>query len=150
MKYEGRIGKKRRILVVLVGYLFIIASIYFLSDSTSIKNNIRVIDKADSVTIHRNNVEKNYDLEESIIDLISYGGTIVKVDNWIEELFMPYSNQLTQLNISITYYQKDIEIGSATVYVLNEESTKFILSMNNVYWSTGSNIEELLMLVETW
>ncbi|MCK5762644.1 MAG: hypothetical protein KAH05_00850 [Clostridiales bacterium] len=79
-----------------------------------------------------------------MIDLVSYGGTIVKVYNLFERFFMPYSNKLTKMDLSITYNQGDSILTTAEIFISNKVANEYILYMNNVYWSTNSNIDDLL------
>ena len=87
--------------------------------------------------------------DEKLIDLLSYGGFVVKVDNFFVELFAPYSNKLRKIDMTIRYNQGDSTVATAHVFKSNEDPKEYILYMNNVYWTTNSKLEDLLELIES-
>jgi hypothetical protein len=79
---------------------------------------------------------------------VSYGGSIVKVDNFFEALFKAYSTKLTKIDMNIKYTKGESTLAIADVYKSNENSGEYILYLNNVYWRTHSKLADLLDLVE--
>jgi len=86
--------------------------------------------------------------DEKLIDLLSYGGFVVKVDNFFVELFAPYSDNLTKVDMNIKYNKGESTITTADVFKVNKNPEEDILYMNNVYWTTNSKLVDLLELVE--
>jgi hypothetical protein len=83
-----------------------------------------------------------------MIDLVSYGGFVIETDNLIEGLLNPYYSELDEIDLSIVYKKGKSVLGISKVYYSNEESNKYIMYMNNVYWSTNSNVDDLLDLIQ--
>jgi hypothetical protein len=79
---------------------------------------------------------------------VSYGGYIIEKDNLIEGLLNPYYNDLDEIDLSIVYKKGNSVLGIAKVYYSNEDPNEYILYLNNVYWSTMSNLDDLLDLVQ--
>lgn len=113
-----------------------------------INDNIRIIDKADSISILYDDQIVSYRFDEKLTDFVSYGGYIVEIDNIFVKLFYPYSKKLEKLDIKIRYNKNESILDTATVFTSNNDSEEYILYMNNVYWSTNSRIIDLLRLIE--
>lgn len=79
-----------------------------------------------------------------MIKLVSYGGFVVKVDNLFVEIFAPYRNNLTEIDMDIKYTKGESTLATADVFQSNENPDEYILYMNNVYWSTHSKLIDLL------
>ena len=58
------------------------------------------IDKVETVTITYGQKQTTFDFNDEIIDLVSYGGFILEVDNMIEVLFFSYGDELIEKNLS--------------------------------------------------
>jgi hypothetical protein len=122
--------------------------IWFMDTDRYIRDNIVAIDEADSIYIVTDDNIVSYPFDEKLIDLLSYGGFVVKADNFFVELFAPYSNKLTKVDMSIRYNKNEDTIATADVFKANENPEEYILYMNNVYWTTNSKFAELLELIE--
>ena len=122
--------------------------IWFLDTDRYIRDNIVTIDKADSINIISEDKIVSYSFDEKLIDLVSYGGFVVKVDNFFAELFAPYSKNLNKIDMTIRYIKSEDMIATAHVFKSNENAEEYILYMNNVYWRTHSKLVDLLELVE--
>jgi hypothetical protein len=122
--------------------------IWFMDTDRYIRDNIVSIDEADSIYIVTDDNIVYYPFDEKLIDLLSYGGFVVKADNFFVELFAPYSNKLTKVDMSIRYNKSEDTIATADVFKSNENPEEYILYMNNVYWTTNSKFSELLELIE--
>lgn len=130
-------------------FSFIILGVVWLFNTDRyIRGNIRTIDKADGINIIAEDKVVSYPFDEKLIKLESYGGFIVKMDNFFVGLFSPYSNKLTKINMDIKYTQGDSTLATAHVFKSNENSQEYILYMNNVYWKTSSKLIDLLELIE--
>jgi len=123
--------------------------IWFLDTDRYIRDNIVTIDKADSINIISEDKIVSYPFDEKLIDLVSYGGFVVKVDNFFVEIFAPYSKNLNKIDMTIRYIKSEDMIATAHVFKSNENAEEYILYMNNVYWTTNSKLEDLLELVES-
>jgi len=123
--------------------------IWFLDTDRYIRDNIVTIDKADSINIISEDKIVSYPFDEKLIDLVSYGGFVVEVDNFFVELFAPYSKNLNKIDMTIRYIKSEDMIATAHVFKSNENAEEYILYMNNVYWTTNSKLEDLLELVES-
>jgi len=122
--------------------------IWFLDTDRYIRDNIITIDIVDSINIISEDKIVSYPFDEKLIDLVSYGGFVVKVDNFFVELFAPYRNNLTKIDIKIRYNKGDHTIATADIYKSNQDPEGYILYMNNIYWTTNSKLLYLLELVE--
>ncbi len=140
-------NQKKKFIVILCSFL-IIGMIQFLDTDRYIRDYIIAIDKTDGINIITEDKIVSYPFDEKLIDLVSYGGFIVKVDNFFVELFAPYSNKLTKIDMSIRYNKSEDTIATADVFKSNENPEEYILYMNNVYWTTNSRLVDLLELVE--
>ncbi|MBF4691589.1 hypothetical protein [Fusibacter ferrireducens] len=140
-------NQKKKIIVVLCSILLIGVS-WFLDKDRYIKDNIVTIDQADGIQIVTEEKAVSYPFDEKLIDLVSYSGFVVKVDNFFVELFSPYSNKLTKMDMSIRYNKSESTIATADVYQSNDKPEEYILYMNNVYWTTSSKLVDLLELIE--
>lgn len=138
--------KKKAIIIVCV--ILVIGMVWLFSTERYIRHNIRTIDKADDIDIVTEDRLASYPLDEQIIELVSYGGFVIKVDNFFVELFAPYSNKLTKIDMNIRYTKGESTLATADVFQSNENSEEYILYMNNVYWSTHSKFIDLLALIE--
>lgn len=119
----------------------------FFNDSSYIRDIINKIDRANNIDIISEGNIISYPFDEQMIDLVSYGGKIIDVENPIEELFSPYRNELTESNIKIVYKKDDCIIATADVFLEKENVEEYILYMNKVYWSTNSKLKDLLKLI---
>jgi hypothetical protein len=135
-------------LIIVICFFLIIGMIWFMDTDRYIRDNIVAIDKADSIYIVTDDNIVSYPFDEKLMDLLSYGGFVVKADNFFVELFAPYSNKLTKVDMSIRYNKNEDTIATADVFKTNENPEEYILYMNNVYWTTNSKFSELLELIE--
>jgi len=143
--FEFKNQKKNKIIVLI----FFLMSISWLLDTDRyIHDNIKTIDKADGISIVTDDKIISYEFDERLIDLLSYGGMIVKVYNIYFQLFNPYRNELKKIDISIRYNKGEAILDTADVFKSNKDYGEYIIYMNNVYWSTNSKTIELLELIE--
>jgi hypothetical protein len=142
MKYE----KKK--VIVIVCFFLIMGMVWLFNTDRYIRDNIITIDKADGVYIVTEDKLVSYPFDERLIKLVSYGGFVVKTDNFFVELFAPYSNKLTKIDMSIRYTESESTLATADVFRSNENSEEYILYMNNIYWTTHSKLIDLLELIE--
>lgn len=134
--------------IVIISFFLILGMFWLLDTDRYIHRNISVIDKADSFKIvSKSNVE-SYPFDEKFFKLVSYGGSIIKSDNFFEQLTTPYINKLIELDIKIEYFKGESKLGTADIYRFNDNSEEYILYMNNVYWTTPSKLIDLLDLIE--
>lgn len=138
----------KRNIIIIVCFVLILGMVWLLNTDRYIRNNIRTIDKADKVYIITEEGSASYPFDEEVFEFVSYGGFIVKVDNFFESLFVPYSNKLTKIDMNIKYTKGESILAIADVYQSNENSGEYLLYLNNVYWSTHSKLIDLLDLVE--
>jgi hypothetical protein len=139
---------QKKKLIIVICFFLIIGMIWFMDTDRYIRDNIVAIDEADSIYIVTDDNIVYYPFDEKLIDLLSYGGFVVKADNFFVELFTPYSNKLTKVDMSIRYNKSEDTIATADVFKSNENPEEYILYMNNVYWTTNSKFSELLELIE--
>jgi hypothetical protein len=139
---------QKKKLIIVICFFLIIGMIWFMDTDRYIRDNIVAIDEADSIYIVTDDNIVYYPFDEKLIDLLSYGGFVVKADNFFVELFAPYSNKLTKVDMSIRYNKNEDTIATADVFKANENPEEYILYMNNVYWTTNSKFAELLELIE--
>jgi hypothetical protein len=139
---------QKKKLIIVICFFLIIGMIWFMDTDRYIRDNIVSIDEADSIYIVTDDNIVYYPFDEKLIDLLSYGGFVVKADNFFVELFTPYSNKLTKVDMSIRYNKSEDTIATADVFKSNENPEEYILYMNNVYWTTNSKFSELLELIE--
>ena len=140
--------KNRKKIIMILCFILIMGMIWFLDTDRYIRDNIVTIDKADSINIISEDKIVSYPFDEKLIDLVSYGGFVVEVDNFFVELFAPYSNNLRKIDMIIRYNKGEDTITTAHVFISNEIPEEYILYMNNVYWKTHSKLVDLLELVE--
>src|SRR6056297_3734904 len=140
-------NQKKKLIIILC-FILVIGMMWFLDTDRYIRDNIVTIDKADSINIVSEDKIVSYPFNEKLIDLVSYGGFVVKVDNFFVELFAPYSNNLRKIDMIIRYNKGEDTITTAHVFISNENPEEYILYMNNVYWKTHSKLVDLLELVE--
>src|SRR6056297_1642151 len=140
---------KNKKLIIILCFFLVISIIWFLDIDRYIRENIVDIDKADGISIVSEDKLVSYPFDEKLIDLVSYGGFVVKVDNFFVELSAPYSNNLRKIDMTIRYIKSEDMIATAHVFKSNENAEEYILYMNNVYWTTNSKLEDLLELVES-
>ena len=140
-------NQKKKV-IVLVCFFLVMSMVWLLSKDRYIIDNIITIDKVDSIQIVTEDKLVSYPFDERLIELVSYGGFIVKVDNFFVELFAPYSNKLTKIDMNIRYNKSESTLATADVFQSNENPEEYILYMNNVYWSTHSKLIDLLELIE--
>lgn len=131
-------------------FSFIILGVVWLFNTDRcIRSNIITIDKADSIYIVTEEKSIPYSLDDDeLFKLVSYGGFVVKVDNFFAGIFEPYSNKLTKIDMNIRYTKNESTLATAHVFRSNEISNEYFLYMNNVYWTTHSNLTDLLKLIE--
>ena len=141
--------KNRKKIIMILCFILIMGMIWFLDTDRYIRDNIVTIDKADSINIISEDKIVSYPFDEKLIDLVSYGGFVVKVDNFFVEIFAPYSKNLNKIDMTIRYIKSEDMIATAHVFKSNENAEEYILYMNNVYWTTNSKLEDLLELVES-
>lgn len=134
--------------IIWICWFLVMVLIWLLNTSRYIKKNIITIDKADGIYIDIEDKTVFYPFDEELIKLVSYGGMVVKADNFFVGLFAPYSNKLTKIDINIRYTKGESTLATAKVFRSNENSEEYILYMNNVYWSTHSKLIDLLGLIE--
>jgi hypothetical protein len=139
---------QKKKLIIVICFFLVIGMIWFMDTDRYIRDNIVAIDEADSIYIVTDDNIVSYPFDEKLIDLLSYGGFVVKADNFFVELFAPYSNKLTKVDMSIRYNKNEDTIATADVFKANENPEEYILYMNNVYWTTNSKFAELLELIE--
>lgn len=140
-------NQKKKLIIILC-FILIMGMIWFLDTDRYIRDNIITIDKADSINIISEDKIVSYPFNEKLIDLVSYGGFVVKVDNLFVELLAPYSNNLSKIDMTIRYNKNEDTIATAHVFKSNENPEEYILYMNNVYWTTNLKLIDLLELVE--
>ena len=141
--------KNRKKIIMILCFILIMGMIWFLDTDRYIRDNIVTIDKADSINIISEDKIVSYPFDEKLIDLVSYGGFVVEVDNFFVELFAPYSKNLNKIDMTIRYIKSEDMIATAHVFKSNENPEEYILYMNNVYWRTHSKLVDLLELVES-
>ena len=140
-------SQKKKVIVVLC-FILVIGMFWFLDTDRYIRDNIITIDKADGIQIVTEEKSISYPFDEALIELVSYGGFVVKVDNYFVELFAPYSNKLNKTDMSIRYNNSESTIATADVFQSNDYPDEYVLYMNNVYWTTNSKYVDLLELIE--
>lgn len=140
-------NQKKKV-IMIVCFFLVMGMVWLFSTDRYIRDNIRTIDKADGINIVMEDKLVSYPFDERLIRLVSYGGFIIKVDNFFVEQFTPYSNKLTKIDMNIQYTQSESTLATADVFQSNENSEEYILYMNNVYWSTHSKLMDLLELIE--
>jgi len=141
-------NQKKKLIIILC-FILVMGMIWFLDTDRYIRDNIVTIDKADSINIISEDKIVSYPFDEKLIDLVSYGGFVVEVDNFFVELFAPYSKNLNKIDMTIRYIKSEDMIATAHVFKSNENPEEYILYMNNVYWRTHSKLVDLLELVES-
>jgi len=139
---------QKKKLIVVICFFLVIGMTWFFDTDRHIRDNIIAIDKTDGIYIVTEDKTVSYPFDEKLINLVSYGGFVVKVDNFFVELFAPYSNKLTKIDMSIRYNKSEDTIATADVFKSNENPEEYILYMNNVYWTTNSKLVDLLNLLE--
>ena len=142
MKNEKKKG------IVIVCFFLIISMVWLFDTDRYIRDNIRTIDKADGISIVTEDKLVSYPFDDRLIKLVSYGGFVVKADNFFVGLFAPYSNKLTKIDMSIRYTKSESTLATAHVFKSNKNPQEYILYMNNVYWRTHSKLIDLLELIE--
>lgn len=140
-------NQKKKVMVIIC-FCLIIGVFWLFSTRRYLRDNIITIDKTDRIDIVTEDKLISYPFDERLIELVSYGGFVIKVDNFFVELFTPYSNKLTKINMSIRYNKGESTIATAHVFQSNENPEEYILYMNNVYWTTHSKLIDLLELME--
>ena len=125
--------KNRKKIIIILCFILIMGMIWFLDTDRYIRDNIVTIDKADSINIISEDKIVSYPFDEKLIDLVSYGGFVVKVDNFFVEIFAPYSKNLNKIDMTIRYIKSEDMIATAHVFKSNENAEEYILYMNNVY-----------------
>ncbi|MTI47661.1 MAG: hypothetical protein FH761_07450 [Firmicutes bacterium] len=140
-------NQKRKVILIVCFFLFM-SMVWLFSKGRYIRDNIITIDKADSIHIVTEDKSVYYTFDERLIELVSYSGFIVKVDNLFIESFAPYSNKLTKIDMKIRYSKSESTLATAEVFQSNENPEEYILYMNNVYWTTHSKLIDLLELIE--
>jgi len=140
--------KRKKLIIIMLGFLCAVLLFFILDNDRYITENIRKIDQANTISIISDKGQSTYDFDKKMIDLVSYGGIVIKADNFIEGIFKPYGNILDERNLSIIYKNGDAILVTAKVFNTNDESDKYILYMDNVYWTNNENINELLDLVQ--
>lgn len=140
--------EKKKKIILIICYVLIIVLVWLLNTDRYIRKNITTIDKADSINVITEDKSAVYPFDEELIKLLSYGGFVIKADNFFEGLFAPYSNKLTKVDMSIKYTKDDSTLVIAEVFYSNENSEEYILYMNNIYWSTHSKLTDLLKLTK--
>jgi hypothetical protein len=139
--------KKKQLKLVILCIICVIL-LFLIFDDRYIYNNISKIDQTDTISIISGNNYRSYDFNDKMIDLVSYGGLIMKRDNLFEGIFMPYSDQLNKMDLTIDYKKGDSTLGTAQVFYSNVDPNKYILYMNNIYWTTNSDTNDLLELIQ--
>ncbi len=134
--------------IMIVCFFLAMGMVWLFSTDRYITDNISTIDKADGVYIITEDKSVSYPFDEKLIELVSYGGFIIKVDNFFDGLFAPYSNKLTKIDMNIRFIKGESTLATAEVFKSNEYSEEYILYMNNVYWTTHSKLIDLLELIE--
>lgn len=135
--------------ITIIVFFILVISLYWLLDTDRyIRDNIVTIDKVDSIDIVTEDKLVSHPFDERLIKLVSYGGFVVKADNFFVGLFSPYSRKLTKIDMSIRYMKNEATLATADVFQSNEDSEEYILYMNNIYWTTNSKLIDLLELIE--
>jgi|GEM_PF-904721 len=134
-------------IIILIVLICMLSIHYIFNTDRFIHKNIEVIDKAETFTIMGDHDQKTYDFNEEMYELVSYGGLIIERDNLLERLFKPYYKELEEIDLSIDYLKDKSVLGTARVYHSKEEPDDYILYLNHVYWNTGSNLDDLLDLL---
>jgi hypothetical protein len=140
-------NQKKKVIVIACLFL-VMGMVWLVSTDRYIIDNISTIDKADGISIVTEDKLVSYPIDERLIKLVSYGGVIIKVDNFFVELFAPYSNKLTKTDMKVRYTKSESTYATADVFQFNENSEEYILYMNNVYWSTHSKLIDLEELIQ--
>ena len=141
-------NQKKKEIMIVVCFLLVMGTVWLFNTDRYIRDNIRTIDKVDGIDIVTQDKLVSYPFDERLIELVSYGGFIIKVDNFFVELFAPYSNKLTKIDMNIRYNKNESMLDIADVFQSNENSEEYILYMNNVYWTTHEKFIDLLELIE--
>lgn len=143
------IKKRKKYIIAIVCALLAIFLVFLSDDDKYIVRNIDRIDRADTIRLVSDGSITDIPFNEEMIELVSYGGFTIKIDDWIESMFTPYGDELIELDVNVTYMNGDSILATADVYKANETTDRYILYMNNVYWSSNSfYIEELLSKIE--
>ena len=137
-------------IIIAVFFSFIVLGVVLLFNTDRyIRSNITTIDKADSIYIVTEEKSIPYSLDDDeLFKLVSYGGFVVKADNFFVGLFAPYSNKLTEIDMNIRYTKGESTLATADIYQSNDNPEEYLLYLNNVYWSTHSKLIDLLELIE--
>ena len=147
LEVNMKTSKKDQI-IIIVTVVCVFSLYYIFNTDRFIYKNIKLIDQTEMVTIIGKGSQSSFGFNDKIIDLVSYGGMIVKVDNRFVSFIEPYSNFLDKIDIRINYTKGDFILGTAQVFKLKDESDGYILYMNHVYWSKSSKIDDLLDLIQ--
>ena len=142
-------GEKKKVLMIVSFTVNLVLGMVWLFDTDRyIIDNMSNIDKAHRIDIITKDALLSYPFDERLIKLVSYGGSIVEIDNIFVDLFAPYSHQLTKIDMEIRYSRDGSTLATSDVFQSNENPEEYILYMNNVYWSTHSKLNDLLKLTE--
>ena len=139
---------KRKKAIIIVWVFLVMGMVWLFGTDRYIRSNIVTVDKADSIYIVTRDRTVAYPFDENLVGLVSYGGFVVKIDNFFVGLLAPYSNKLTKLDMKIRYANNGISLATADIFQSDGDPEGYILHMNNVYWSNGSRLVDLLELVE--
>ena len=80
---------QKKKLIVVICFFLVIGMTWFFDTDRHIRDNIIAIDKTDGIYIVTEDKTVSYPFDEKLINLVSYGGFVVKVDNFFVELFTP-------------------------------------------------------------
>lgn len=139
---------QKKEIILIISFVLIIGLVWLLNTDRYIRKNITTIDKADSFNLVAEDKLVSYQFDEGLIKLVSYGGFVIKADNFFMGLFAPYGDNLSKINMSIEYTKNDSTLATAKVFHSNEKPEEYILYMNNIYWTTHSKLVDLLGLIE--
>ncbi len=140
--------KRRKKNIFLVLAILICLAYFLLGEDWYLISNVVKMDTVETIIITHGKQQTTLDYKDETIDLVSYAGDVLEIDNIFEVLFYSYGDELVEANISIAYFKGGIKLGNAKVYYGNDRFPGYILYMNNVYWSTGNSLEALLDLLK--
>ena len=140
-----KIQKNKKIILSVI--FLILCLIWIFNTDRYLRSNIINVDKADEVEIFYKDKNLSYAFEDDLIDLLSYGGSVVKVDNFFKDNFAPYSRNLEKVDMYIIYKKAGKELTRSQVYKSDKKADQYILYMNKVYWITHSDFDELINLI---
>ncbi|MCH4890589.1 hypothetical protein EZV73_23610 [Acidaminobacter sp. JC074] len=138
-------AKKTKISFIVIVCVFLV--LFIFTEERYIFNNIERIDKADSIKLIYNDKEVMLSFDDHTIDILSYGGSIVKVDSIFKSLVNPYRKELEKTDFRVEYFKEHSKLAHAEIYTSKDFPDEYIMYMNHVYWRTRTNIEVLYKMI---